>query len=108
MQTFSTITAAILGIVIFATPQLGRAQTLPGNLPAVLPGEGLAQHDFFYAGEAKTERMLIVRGRDPARDCAARWLCRTAHVAEIAAKLFQEFPFMPFHKKILNQQGANA
>ena len=30
--------------------------------PAVLPGSGLAQHDFFYAGEAKDERMSIVRG----------------------------------------------
>jgi outer membrane protein assembly factor BamB len=30
--------------------------------PAVLPGKGLAQHDFFYAGEAKEERMFIVRG----------------------------------------------
>ena len=30
--------------------------------PAVLPGAGLAQHDFFYAGEAKEERMFIVRG----------------------------------------------
>ena len=30
--------------------------------PATLPGRGLAQHDFFYAGEAKEERMFIVRG----------------------------------------------
>jgi hypothetical protein len=30
-------------------------------VPAELPGKGLAQHDFFYAGEAKVERMLIVR-----------------------------------------------
>jgi hypothetical protein len=30
--------------------------------PATLPGAGLAQHDFFYAGEAKEERMFIVRG----------------------------------------------
>jgi len=30
--------------------------------PAVLPGKGLAQHDFFYAGESKAERMYIVRG----------------------------------------------
>jgi len=30
--------------------------------PAVLPGIGLAQHDFFYAGEAKTRDMYIVRG----------------------------------------------
>jgi len=29
--------------------------------PAVLPGQGLAQHDFFYAGEAKTRDMFIVR-----------------------------------------------
>jgi hypothetical protein len=29
--------------------------------PAVLPGRGLAQHDFFYAGEAKTRDMFIVR-----------------------------------------------
>src|ERR1035437_8610135 len=31
------------------------------NAPAVLPGQGLAQHDFFYAGESKDERMYIVR-----------------------------------------------
>jgi hypothetical protein len=30
--------------------------------PAVLPGQGLAQHDFFYTGEAKEERLSIVRG----------------------------------------------
>ena len=29
--------------------------------PSVLPGKGLAQHDFFYAGEAKTEDIYIVR-----------------------------------------------
>src|ERR1035437_2986651 len=31
------------------------------NAPAVLPGQRLAQHDFFYAGESKDERMHIVR-----------------------------------------------
>jgi hypothetical protein len=31
------------------------------NAPSVLPGKGLAQHDFFYAGEAKEERMFIAR-----------------------------------------------
>ena len=30
--------------------------------PAILPGVGLAQHNFFYAGESKAERMYIVRG----------------------------------------------
>ena len=29
--------------------------------PASLPGQGLAQHDFFYAGEGKEQRMYIVR-----------------------------------------------
>ena len=29
--------------------------------PADLPGKGLAQHDFFYAGEAKSQNMYIVR-----------------------------------------------
>jgi outer membrane protein assembly factor BamB len=29
--------------------------------PAVLPGKGLAQHDFFYAGEQKQQQMFIVR-----------------------------------------------
>jgi hypothetical protein len=32
------------------------------SAPAILPGNGLAQHDFFYAGEAKTRDMYIVRG----------------------------------------------
>ncbi len=47
----------------------GRAQGVATNkpaaqpaAPAVLPGKGLAQHDFFYAGEAKTRDMYIVRG----------------------------------------------
>ncbi len=31
------------------------------NFPALLPGKGLAQHDFFYAGEAKSQDMYIVR-----------------------------------------------
>jgi hypothetical protein len=36
------------------------------NFPTVLPGKGLAQHDFFYAGEAKTQDMYIVRkGKSP-------------------------------------------
>ncbi len=29
--------------------------------PEILPGKGLAQHDFFYAGEARTRDMYIVR-----------------------------------------------
>ena len=38
-----------------------RAQEVKPNFPAILPGKGLVQHDFFYAGEAKTQDMYIVR-----------------------------------------------
>ncbi len=40
-------------------------KSVASNLPAApvsLPGSGLAEHDFFYAGESKAERMYIVRG----------------------------------------------
>jgi hypothetical protein len=30
--------------------------------PTVLPGKGLAQHDFLYAGEGHEERLFIIRG----------------------------------------------
>ncbi len=29
--------------------------------PAILPGKGLAQHDFFYVGEAKTQDFFIIK-----------------------------------------------
>ena len=34
----------------------------PPPAPATLPGNGLAGHDFFYAGEAKDRRAFIVKG----------------------------------------------
>jgi len=37
------------------------AVTNKPTAPALLPGKGLAQHDFFYAGEAKTRDMYIVK-----------------------------------------------
>ena len=46
-----------LGIVMVAA-----ASAAPQSSDiSVLPGKGLAQHDFFYAGEAKGEKMFIVR-----------------------------------------------
>ena len=36
------------------------AQTI-SPMPATLPGKGLAQHDFFYAGEQKQHQMFIIR-----------------------------------------------
>ncbi|GAB3920688.1 hypothetical protein GCM10028827_02830 [Mucilaginibacter myungsuensis] len=38
------------------------AQDVKPIAPAVLPGQGLKQYDFFYAGEAPTRNMYIVRG----------------------------------------------
>ena len=63
--TIKTFPCAILLPVLLS---LGALRAQPGtnpirpNAPAMLPGRGLAQHDFFYAGEAKEERMFIVRG----------------------------------------------
>jgi PQQ-like domain len=41
--------------------QAPAAAPVVATSPDVLPGNGLAQHDFFYTGEAKDERMFIVR-----------------------------------------------
>jgi hypothetical protein len=37
------------------------AAEAPANGPALLPGNDLDEHDFFYAAEAKVEQMLIAR-----------------------------------------------
>jgi hypothetical protein len=50
-KTVSPVTAAAVATT---------APTAPAAA-AVLPGRGLAQHDFFYAGEAKEETMFIIR-----------------------------------------------
>src|SRR5258708_27603383 len=47
----------LLGLAV----TLSHGQDAKPTLPHVLPGRGLAQHDFFYAGEAKTQDMYIVR-----------------------------------------------
>ena len=51
ITTFSFFSLAFTTLAATAAPQA----------PAVLPGRGLAEHDFFYAGEAKEERMFIVK-----------------------------------------------
>jgi outer membrane lipoprotein-sorting protein len=40
----------------------GGAATTAGRAPAVLPGRGLAQHDFVYSGESHDRKIFIVRG----------------------------------------------
>jgi hypothetical protein len=54
------LTVLLFGITQTATVNAADTSAAP-NAPAALPGKGLAQHDFFYAGEAKDERMFIVR-----------------------------------------------
>jgi outer membrane protein assembly factor BamB len=51
------MTAAPL-ILLLAAPLFAQDAALA---PAVLPGNGLAQHDFFYAGEQKQHQMFIVK-----------------------------------------------
>jgi outer membrane protein assembly factor BamB len=58
---------ALLFLVIGLTlcvPPLSHAQSPSqpaSTTPQVLPGKGLAQHDFLYAGESKNRRVFIVR-----------------------------------------------
>src|ERR1017187_704745 len=44
--------------LLLAAPLLAQDAAMA---PALLPGKGLAQHDFFYAGEQKQQQMFIVR-----------------------------------------------
>lgn len=54
--------ASKCGILFLALAgQICRAQNTNIYSPATLPGNGLAQHDFLYAGEGRQEQMFIVR-----------------------------------------------
>ena len=52
----------LVAAVLLTAGTRAEIAAINSNAPAVLPGKGLAEHDFFYAGEAKVERMFIVRG----------------------------------------------
>lgn len=62
--------ALALLVAFVSSPGVGQSQEAAltnrpdakRSAPANLPGNGLARHDFFYAGEAKTRDMYIVRG----------------------------------------------
>src|ERR1035441_1423709 len=56
--TLQFVTLIIAAGAVRATAQPAAEKP---NFPSVLPGKGLAQHDFFYAGEAKSQDMYIVR-----------------------------------------------
>jgi hypothetical protein len=58
-QTRLITLAVVLTVARLAALQCQAAQT--AALPEALPGRGLAQHDFLYAGESKNRRAFIVR-----------------------------------------------
>ena len=65
-QTIPSIALILAaGAVCAIAPARGQeaapAAAAKPNFPGILPGKGLAQHDFFYAGEAKSQDMYIVR-----------------------------------------------
>ena len=61
-RTLQLIALIAAAAVCAVTPARGQEAKPPSPAaPAVLPGKGLAQHDFFYAGEAKSQDMYIVR-----------------------------------------------
>ena len=49
-----------LGFTILAVPRAKAAEPAVITPTAALPGNGLAQHDFMYAGESKERRAFIV------------------------------------------------
>ena len=61
---FPTFLATLVLAAAFndARVQAQETQPVKSAFPTVLPGRGLAQHDFLYAGEAKTRDIYIVRG----------------------------------------------
>jgi outer membrane protein assembly factor BamB len=56
-----TFTAPLIGILTSLIFGLVSSYAELTPAPAVLPGKGLAQHDFLYAGEARTRDMYLVR-----------------------------------------------
>lgn len=51
----------VLTFTTLATPRAKAAETAAASPAAALPGNGLARHDFMYAGESKERRAFIVR-----------------------------------------------
>jgi len=60
MKAFWLISTLAIEVSVAHLARALEATAAP-EAPSVLPGKGLAQHDFFFAGEAKEERMVIVR-----------------------------------------------
>jgi len=56
MKPINLLFSLALGIC-----SLSKAQGISATAVTTLPGRGLAEHDFFYAGESKDRKMFIVR-----------------------------------------------
>jgi len=61
MKKFVLTGLALASIGFAVLYKTGMILSKKSMAPEVLPGKGLAQYDFFYAGEAKTQSMYIVR-----------------------------------------------
>ncbi len=59
MQMHTVRFVPVICCVLFAATRFSLAA--PPMAPAELPGKGLAQHPFFYAGEDKAQSMFIVK-----------------------------------------------
>jgi Mala s 1-like protein len=59
-------TSTAFYLIPLLAPLIAAAQDVPATQPAVLPGNGLAQHDFLYAGEFETRKdvqtLWVVKG----------------------------------------------
>jgi len=60
----SLLRCLLVGLCAYATAASAQELKPAGkpNFPETLPGRGLGQHDFLYAGEAKTRDIYLVRG----------------------------------------------
>jgi outer membrane protein assembly factor BamB len=60
-MTKKTVMGFVLGCSLMMPVQPRAAETAESKPALALPGKGLAQHDFLYAGESKNRRVFIVR-----------------------------------------------
>src|SRR5580693_5390065 len=58
-SVFSIVLLGLSSGLCAQTPAPSSDSTLAS--PAVLPGNGLAQHDFLYAGESHSRRIYVIR-----------------------------------------------
>jgi hypothetical protein len=62
LNTYKHLRLALLAVLVLGSGvgNTAKAQQAPAA-PEILPGKGLKQYDFFYAGEAKARNMYIVK-----------------------------------------------